>query len=498
MKIVHEKPSRQFQNKSFTQPNKSVRPQRQLDSSTVERLSGRQRENVQHIDKATDNEEDSAAYYPQSSAWEISKLTEESTLQTVQQPPTTSLPRIEEITTSVSRVKEIEDPKVTMVDTESLKDTSELRALVTQLSKTLELLKVQNQQKRLKQSQKQVEKVTDQIEEITEDEPEIIYVNIWNKVDGELKLSGQKPMLKDTFDEMHKKKDFSSLVRPQERPVNTFNPKQIHPQGGVGNPSLAKPMTTNERKQIKSTGPYYERKSSTDTLIRGDPGFEQFVNRQASFLLNSGAKLDLPPSLIGLLPSTVKPLRDIQTRKQTHWPLPQVQNSNRPAPSFRIQGVGADFAQPSFADAQATQNKQDFERFLQNPLIRERPFNQLERTTKPPNFTPIPIPEVLRPSKLNRLPSGLESALAATTEKPLMVPFEAKYGLKPPSQLYGWFSEMFQPVNDQVQTVQSSFRSPSQVKVPTVLDLYGNYGQTKAVQQNEPNKKIIALEEWFS
>ena len=200
----------------------------------MERLSGRQRENLQHIDKATDNEEDSAAYYPQSSAWEISKLTEESTL-----------PRIEEITTSVSRVKEIEDPKVSMVDRESLKDTSELRALVTQFSKTLELLKVQNQQKRLKQSQKQVEKVTDQIEEITEDEPEIIYVNIWNKVDGELKLSGQKPMLKGTFDEMHKKRDFSSLVRHQERPVNTVNPKQITPQGGAGNPSLAKPMTTN-------------------------------------------------------------------------------------------------------------------------------------------------------------------------------------------------------------------------------------------------------------
>ena len=95
---------------------------------------------------------------------------------------------------------------------------------------------------------------------------------------------------------------------------------------------------------------------------------------------------------------------------------------------------------------------------------------------------------------MNRLPSGLESALTATTMKPLIVPFEAKYGLKPPSQLSGWFSEMYEPVSDQVQTVESAFRSSSQVKVPTALDLYGNYGHTNTDLSKEPDKKIITLD----
>ena len=226
-----------------------------------------------------------------------------------------------------------------------------------------------------------------------------------------------------------------------------YQPQDIKPQGGVGNPALERPKSAYQN--TARITEYYNRPTE-NTLLKGDPGFDQFFNRQASFLLNPDAQLDLPPSLIGLLPNTVQPIRAVHTGFESTRPNPQILQSLNPrlkAPSPPFQGVGADFAQPSFTDAQATQNKKEFERFLTNPLLRERPFNQVQRTTKPPNFTPIPVPEVLRPSKLNRLPSGLESALTATTVKPLMVPFEAKYGLKPPSQLSGWFSEMYEPVS---------------------------------------------------
>ena len=184
---------------------------------------------------------------------------------------------------------------------------------------------------------------------------------------------------------------------------------------------------------------YYNRPTE-NTLLKGDPGFDQFVNRQVSFLLNPDGKLDLPHSLIGLLPHTVQPIKAVHTEIKSTRPNPQFLRSLNPrfkAPSPPFQGVGADFAQPSYTDVQASQNKQELERFPINPLLRERPFNQVQRTTKPPNFTQIPVPKVLRPSKLNRLRSGLESALTATTMKPFMLPFEAKYGLKPPSQLSG-------------------------------------------------------------
>ena len=41
---------------------------------------------------------------------------------------------------------------------------------------------------------------------------EVVFVNVWKNVDGKLKLTGQKPMLKEKFDKMQKLKDFSSLV----------------------------------------------------------------------------------------------------------------------------------------------------------------------------------------------------------------------------------------------------------------------------------------------
>ena len=506
--IIHEEPrSTSFQNKQRQKPLKNPfwkfpkavlssqqaihRPQRQFDVSTVKGLGRNETPYLTINDTSVEVENKVAEYYPQSSSWKDNESFVEKT--TIQTTSTIALPRIQDVTTTrpISRVKEIEDP-VNNSNTDN-EDTAELKKLVAQLSQTLKLLKVQEEQKRRTLKLQKAKKVNSETDDDLEEEPEVIYVNIWNKVDGELKLTGQKPMLKDTFDEMQKRKDFSSLVKSEVKP---YHPQHSHKQGVVVEASLERPILSGDEKPKKEETLLDSTKS---TLQKGDIGYEQFVNRQASFLLNSDAKLDLPPSLIGLLPNTIKPSRAILSGAKSNSQHAQEQIRVKPimksSISLPIQGVGAKFIKPSFSDTQAIQDKDDFQRFLMNPLIKERPFDQSERTTKPPNFTPIPVPEVLRPSKLNSLPSGLDSALAATTKKPIMVPFEAKYGLKPPSQLSGWFGEMYEPVNEQVKTVESSFRSPSQVKVPSVLDLYGNFGSSDNILKNKPKeKKIIALE----
>ena len=97
-------------------------------------------------------------------------------------------------------------------------------------------------------------------------------------------------MLKDTFDEMQKRKDFSSLVKSsvKARPIfpspisnNHYQSQDIKPQGGVGNPALERPKP--EYQNTAGITAFYNR-PTVKTLLKGDPGFDQFVNRQASFL----------------------------------------------------------------------------------------------------------------------------------------------------------------------------------------------------------------------
>ena len=124
------------------------------------------------------------------------------------------------------------------------KDTLDLKALVAQLSTTLELLKDQEEQKKRKISFKQTLRDNTELKDDFEEETEVIYVNIWNKVDGELKLLGQKPMLKDTFKKMHKKKDFSSLLTLEAKPLTSI---EIRPQTVVSKPLLKKPQFANKK-----------------------------------------------------------------------------------------------------------------------------------------------------------------------------------------------------------------------------------------------------------
>ena len=39
-----------------------------------------------------------------------------------------------------------------------------------------------------------------------------MYVNVWENIDGDVKLTGQRPISRVEFDEMQKNRDFSELM----------------------------------------------------------------------------------------------------------------------------------------------------------------------------------------------------------------------------------------------------------------------------------------------
>ena len=83
--------------------------------------------------------------------------------------------------------------------------------------------------------------------ELDGDENDIIFVNIWNKEnDGKLRLTRQKPILKDTFKEMEKSNNFSLISNIKTKNFlgenfyksNVFVPQAPRPVGGVGSTGL--------------------------------------------------------------------------------------------------------------------------------------------------------------------------------------------------------------------------------------------------------------------
>ena len=48
--------------------------------------------------------------------------------------------------------------------------------------------------------------------EIPEAEEDLMLVNVWENVNGEIKLTGQKPVERSHFDEMQRKQNFSELT----------------------------------------------------------------------------------------------------------------------------------------------------------------------------------------------------------------------------------------------------------------------------------------------
>ena len=51
-----------------------------------------------------------------------------------------------------------------------------------------------------------------QEEEKPIDDQELVYVNVWENIDGDVKLTGQRPISRLEFDEMQKNRDFSELM----------------------------------------------------------------------------------------------------------------------------------------------------------------------------------------------------------------------------------------------------------------------------------------------
>ena len=147
---------------------------------------------------------------------------------------------------------------------------------------------------------------------------------------------------------MQSKKDFSSLLNS--------SPPSYYPE-----PSWQSNYHTGSSEQGLTSPPYQQRYPFPEKPRQGG---------QSSL----ESRLPLPSSLQGLIPPT----------SQSLW------TSASSSPPL---GVGTDFAQPSFKDG-LTQDAG----FLQNPrLVKQRP----------PNFTPIPVPQVT-PSDILFLFSGSE------------------------------------------------------------------------------------------
>ena len=106
-------------------------------------------------------------------------------------------------------IQQVVEPSPFVQERSSYKETLQ-SSLNDQLSQAWEIIRRQEEEQRNK-----AEQTIDTSKNIDYDvnsEPEIIFVNVWKNVDGKLKLAGQKPMLKEKFDEMQRKKDFSKLA----------------------------------------------------------------------------------------------------------------------------------------------------------------------------------------------------------------------------------------------------------------------------------------------
>ena len=360
----------------FSLPSDTIRPQRQFDVSTIRGAYGESTIGESRASSdGTVQSAEPASFYPQSISWDQNSAVAEDeanygpTREVNELPraslvPSTNVKALPEATTP-SRVKDIHE-EVTSLKTGSFKDNQEFQSLVAQLNSTLERLREQEEERRRRQQEVGRPPVVQQ--EADDEGPELIYVNIWNNVGGKLQLTGQKPMLRESFEEMQSRKDFSSLLDTDltsQYQSSPWQPAHQSPQGNTKHPGWPKP----------------------NQPIQGiqNVELEEYIRRQR----NPEAQLPMPAYLQSLFPSTPapNPHHQVYPPHQSPWKLADI----------GPQGVGADSALPSYADTQGLQqDEQNPRRFLENPLLIQRPFSQRYQTTRPPNFTPIPIPQVLQ------------------------------------------------------------------------------------------------------
>ena len=255
-----------------------------------------------------------APYYPQSSSWNDQVTGDEdydSSADVAHEMPSRN--PFSSVPTRTAEVPTYDfnesSPKIsTSLKTgSSNKDNLEFQTLVAQLNSTLEQLKRQEEEKRRNKrrgTQKPIIK-----EEIEDEGPELIYVNIWNNVGGKLKLTGQKPMLKESFDKMQSNKDFSSLLNPS--PTSYFPEPSWH--------SNYNPGSSIRGAEQGQTGHQYQHR-------------HQYPEKPRQSVQGSlESRLPLPSSLQSLMPPT----------SQSLWAS---------ASSSPPLGVGTDIAQPSYKD----------------------------------------------------------------------------------------------------------------------------------------------------
>ena len=436
-----------------------------------------------------ESNEELSQFYPQSNNWDNieeeefpSSTTSKTTL--IATTTTTPVRILQETTTTATRIKDIEDLGSAFLQSgSSFKDTAQFKALVAQLNNTLELIRSQNKEKRKKINFSQTKKATNKtVGEKVEDEQEIIFVNIWNNVNGKLKHKGKKEVLKKTFNEMQMKNNFSILIESTESvnskdiPVSfdkLWKPEKADPIGGVGNPSLKKPKVKNTLYQnVNPSNEFFQGVSNPNlanrnALLGAEAHLNDFVQRNGIFPLKQNSKLELPSSLKVLIPSTAKPISPVYTAYQNPWLNFQTKENDETRTTSTgslAQGGSDKQAISEFGTSHLKQEERDEQRILLNPVLIRRPISQLERTTRQPNFRPIPIPDVLRPKKVLRLP---EINLQTSTTLPPS-PFDTNYGLKLPSQLAHLLDKRQQPLQDD-HIVPKNPTQPSKFNIPSTL-----------------------------
>ena len=94
-----------------------------------------------------------------------------------------------------------------------------LEAIYFKLNETLNILKAQEVANRVKitallNTKHELGEKTENVEE-----QEVIFVNIWNNVNGELHLTDKKPVTREEFDLMETRQDFSQLLLDNHKGV---------------------------------------------------------------------------------------------------------------------------------------------------------------------------------------------------------------------------------------------------------------------------------------
>ena len=164
---------------SFSLPiNSLLNNQNQFGAPESFASIGEQRTNVDKLD-ITSKVEEYPTYYPQSMF-------------------NTALPK-----------QQISEPSPFAEERSSYKDALK-NSLNEQLSQAWEIVRKQEEEQQRRQGAEM--DITKSLGYDSNSDPEIIFVNVWKNTDGKLKLAGQKPMLKEKFDEMQRKKDFSKLA----------------------------------------------------------------------------------------------------------------------------------------------------------------------------------------------------------------------------------------------------------------------------------------------